>query len=65
MISYEAVGQTHLQLDSPFVAAAVLNPCRLVVSGLVNLDNFLDIPSQKTKMTYLPMVPTVMMNGPR
>ena len=53
MISYEAAGQTQLQLASPFVAAAVLkaglNACRLLALKLVNLKFFLDIPSQKTK----------------
>jgi len=59
MISYEAAGQTQLQLASPFVAAAVLkaglNPCRLLALGLVNLNNFWIYPAKKQKMTYLPM----------
>ena len=35
MISYEAAGQMQLQLASPFVAAAGLNPCLLLA-----LDDF-------------------------
>jgi len=69
MISYKAAGQTQLQLASPFVAVAVLkaglNPCRWLALGLVILNNFWIYPAKKQKMTYLPMVPAVMKNGPR
>jgi len=69
MISYKTTGQTQLQLASLFVVAAVLKatliPCRLMALGLVNLNNFWIYPDKEQKMTYLPMVPAVMKNGPR
>jgi len=55
MISYEAAGQTQLQLASPFVAAAGLNPCRLLALGFVNLIHFWIYPIKNKKgPTYGP-----------